>query len=96
MHQRTLNRRLKDSGTSFRELYAKARHQTARRLLCDTGSSTENIASLLGYSKRNSIQSRLRTLGGNSSGEVAKADATKLHCPPATPALTPVSRFRPG
>jgi AraC-like DNA-binding protein len=50
MHQRTLNRRLKDSGTSFRELYAEARHQTARQLLCDTRSSIENIASLLGYS----------------------------------------------
>ncbi len=50
MHQRTLNRRLKDSGTSFRELYAEARHQTARQLLCDTRSSVENIASLLGYS----------------------------------------------
>ncbi len=50
MHQRTLNRRLKDSGTSFRELYTEARHQTARQLLCDTRSSIENIASLLGYS----------------------------------------------
>jgi len=50
MHQRTLNRRLKDSGTSFRELYAEARHQTARQLLCDTRSSIEIIASLLGYS----------------------------------------------
>jgi AraC-like DNA-binding protein len=50
MHPRTLNRRLKDCGTSFRELYAEARHQTARQLLCDTRSSIENIASLLGYS----------------------------------------------
>ncbi len=50
MHPRTLNRRLKDAGTSFRELYAEARHQTARQLLCDTRSSIETIASLLGYS----------------------------------------------
>ena len=50
MHQRTLNRRLKDSGTSYRELYAEARHQTARQLLCDTRSSIEYIAALLGYS----------------------------------------------
>mgnify|MGYP001106524317 CR=1 FL=1 len=50
MHQRTLNRRLKDSGTSFRELYAEARQQTACQLLCDTRSSIEYIASLLGYS----------------------------------------------
>jgi AraC-like DNA-binding protein len=50
MHQRTLNRRLKDSGTSFRELHNQARHQTARQLLSDTHSSIENIATLLGYS----------------------------------------------
>jgi AraC-like DNA-binding protein len=50
MHPRTLNRRLKDSGTSFRELFAEARHHTARQLLCDTRSSIETIASLLGYS----------------------------------------------
>jgi len=50
LHQRTLNRRLKDSGTSFRALYAEARHQTARQLLCDTRSNIETIASLLGYS----------------------------------------------
>ena len=50
MHPRTLNRRLKDSGTSFRELHAEARHHTARQLLCDTRTSVEQIASLLGYS----------------------------------------------
>ena len=50
MHQRTLNRRLRDSGTSFRELHNEARHQTARQLLSDTRSSIETIASLLGYS----------------------------------------------
>jgi AraC-like DNA-binding protein len=50
MHPRTLNRRLKDSGTSFRELYTNARHHTARQLLCDTRTPIEAIASLLGYS----------------------------------------------
>jgi len=50
MHKRTLNRRLKDAGTSFRELHNEARHQTARQLLSDTRSSIETIATLLGYS----------------------------------------------
>lgn len=50
MHPRTLNRRLKDAATSFRELHNEARHQTARQLLCDTSSSIESIATLLGYS----------------------------------------------
>ena len=50
MHQRTLNRRLKDCSTSFRELHNEARHQTARQLLSDTRTSIESIATLLGYS----------------------------------------------
>ena len=50
MHQRTLNRRLKDAGTSFRQLHNEARHETARQLLGDTRCSIESIAALLGYS----------------------------------------------
>lgn len=50
MHKRTLNRRLKDAGTNFRELHNEARHQIACQLLCDTKSSIEIIATLLGYS----------------------------------------------
>ena len=50
IHPRTLNRRLKESGTSFRELYSEARHQTAGQLLRDTKTSIESIAALLGYS----------------------------------------------
>ena len=50
MHPRTLNRRLSDAGTSFRELYNEARHEMARQLLRETGSSISAIATLLGYS----------------------------------------------
>lgn len=50
LHPRTLNRRLKDGGTSFRELHNRARHETARQLLRDTTSSIEAIATLLGFS----------------------------------------------
>ncbi|MBL8416565.1 MAG: AraC family transcriptional regulator [Propionivibrio sp.] len=50
MHPRTLNRRLKEAGTSFRDLHNEARHATACQLLRDTMSSIEAIAVLLGYS----------------------------------------------
>ena len=50
IHQRTLNRRLKDAGTSFRALHNEARHQTARQLLSDTRTGIDSIAALLGYS----------------------------------------------
>lgn len=50
LHPRTLNRRLKEAGTSFRELHNEASHATACQLLQQTRSSIANIAELLGYS----------------------------------------------
>lgn len=50
MHPRTLNRRLKDAGTSFRELHGEACHEMARQLLRDTRRNLPSIAALLGYS----------------------------------------------
>ncbi len=50
MHTRTLNRRLKDNGTSFRELQASASREMARQLLRDTKRSIPAIASILGFS----------------------------------------------
>ena len=50
MHPRTLNRRLNEAGTSFRDLHNKARHATACQLLRETITSIESIAALLGYS----------------------------------------------
>jgi len=50
LHPRTLNRRLKEAGTSFRELQAAASHEIARQLLRDTRRSLPAIAAMLGYS----------------------------------------------
>lgn len=50
LHPRTLNRRLRDAGTSFRELQQSARHTLACQLLRDTRCTVPTIASLLGYS----------------------------------------------
>lgn len=49
LQPRTLNRRLRDAGTSFRALQNQARHDLARELLRDTTSDIAAIASLLGY-----------------------------------------------
>jgi len=54
-HPRTLNRRLKNAGTSFRQLHNRARHETARQLLRDTTGSIEAIATLLGFSGRSAF-----------------------------------------
>lgn len=64
MHPRTLNRRLKDAGTSFRELHHRARHETARSLLRDSGSSVEAIATFLGYSGASAFNRAFATWEG--------------------------------
>jgi AraC-like DNA-binding protein len=50
MHRRTLNRRLKDEGTTFRRLLEEARCELARQLLRDSDAAVDEIASSLGYS----------------------------------------------
>ena len=55
LHPRTLNRRLKEASTSFRELHNEARHATACQVLQQTRSSIESIATLLGYSNASSF-----------------------------------------
>jgi AraC-like DNA-binding protein len=55
LHPRTLNRRLQEAGTSFRELHRTARHQLACQLLRDTGSSIPAIATMLGFSGSNAF-----------------------------------------
>jgi AraC-like DNA-binding protein len=50
IHRRTLNRRLKEAGTTYRELHNEVRCELARKLLRDTRASITSISSLLGYS----------------------------------------------
>lgn len=50
MHRRTLNRRLRGEGTTFRRLLEETRFDVARQLLSDTDAAVDEIASGLGYS----------------------------------------------
>jgi AraC-like DNA-binding protein len=50
MHRRTLNRRLRGEGTTFRRLLEETRFDVARQLLRDTDAAVDQIASGLGYS----------------------------------------------
>lgn len=50
IHERTLNRRLLDAGTTFQRELDKVRLETARQLLERTEASLPHIADLLGYS----------------------------------------------
>ena len=50
MHHRSLNRRLRDHGTSFRDELDKARYTMARQLLADSTIPITRIATILNYS----------------------------------------------
>ncbi len=51
VHPRTLNRRLKEQGTSFREIRDSLRQGLARHLLSDTEMPLASIAEVLGYAE---------------------------------------------
>ncbi|WP_295385308.1 AraC family transcriptional regulator [uncultured Thiodictyon sp.] len=50
LHRRTLNRRLRDQGTSFKSLIEETRYEIARQLLRDTRLPLLEVALTLGYS----------------------------------------------
>ena len=60
IHRRTLNRRLKESDTSFRDLSDEIRFEIARQLLKDTAMEIVEIAALLGYSNASAFTRAFR------------------------------------
>lgn len=51
LSERALRRRLREEGTSFRELLREVREQLARRYLADGGLTVDEVSRLLGYSE---------------------------------------------
>ena len=49
VHPRTLDRRLKDQGTTFREIVGETRYGIAKQLLMDSNMSVIRISTLIGY-----------------------------------------------
>lgn len=66
LHPRTLNRRLMEAGTSFRELRNETIHVMGRQLLRDTRRSIPAIAALLGYSDATAFTRAFRRWEGIS------------------------------
>jgi AraC-like DNA-binding protein len=69
LHPRTLNRRLKEAGTSFRALRNETIHVMARQLLRDTRRSIPAIATLLGYSDATAFDRAFTRWEGTSPGK---------------------------
>lgn len=64
VHRRTLSRRLKAEGTSFRQLAGEAQFRVARQLLGDTGMSMAQIAAVLDFSEPSAFTHAFRRWSG--------------------------------
>jgi AraC-like DNA-binding protein len=74
MHRRTLNRRLKEDGTSFREIVESVRHEVARQLLANTRLPLNEIATALDYADPSIFTRAFRRWSGVSPSEWREAE----------------------
>ena len=64
MSERTLQRRITEEGTAFRDLLNEARHALSRRLLSDQTSDIAEVAYMLGYQDTRSFYRAFRSWEG--------------------------------
>ncbi|WP_019640448.1 helix-turn-helix transcriptional regulator [Paenibacillus fonticola] len=64
MSDRTLQRRLTDDNTSFKQLLIQARHEQAREYLADPAFDIKEVAYLIGYADQNSFYRAFRLWEG--------------------------------
>src|SRR5690606_7116693 len=64
MSDRTLQRRLNDENTSFKELMIQARREQAREYLADPSLDIKEVAYLIGYEDQNSFYRAFRLWEG--------------------------------
>ncbi len=68
MSPRTLQRRLREEGSGYREVLARTRYGLAKRYLDDPTRSVTEIAFLLGFSEQSAFTRAFRRWGGQSPG----------------------------
>jgi len=66
LHRRTLNRRLSEAGTTFRQVLDQVRFELAREMLSDTRLHIAEIAARLGYRTPSAFTRAFRRWSGNS------------------------------
>ncbi|MED4753362.1 AraC family transcriptional regulator ligand-binding domain-containing protein [Brevibacillus choshinensis] len=66
MSDRTLQRRLTDEGTTFKQLLTQARHEQAREYLADPTLDIKEVAFLIGYEDQNSFYRAFRLWEGDT------------------------------
>lgn len=80
LHPRTLNRRLREQGTSFINLLTEIRLETATHLLRDSGLSITRIGLMLGYTNSSSFTRSFERMT-NRSPKAWRADQTAANRP---------------
>ena len=78
MSARTLNRRLQQEGTSFRQIRAEILGSWARQLLEETDQSVESIAAALGYQDASNFRRAFRTSEGCSPSDFRRGMTAKI------------------
>jgi len=87
MSERTLQRRITDEGTTFREILVAARQELGRQLLSDPSADIDEVACLLGYQDASSFYRAFRDWEGvtpsrwralNLNGKRVRPDRTAL------------------
>jgi AraC-like DNA-binding protein len=66
LHRRTFNRRLEESGTTFRDALETVRFEAARQLLRDTDLAVGEIGAALGYAESSPFVRAFRRWSGES------------------------------
>jgi AraC-like DNA-binding protein len=66
MSERTLQRRLTDEGTRFKDLLTQVRHEQAREYLADPTQDIKEVAFLIGYEDQNSFYRAFRLWEGDT------------------------------
>ncbi|WP_431271157.1 AraC family transcriptional regulator ligand-binding domain-containing protein [Dankookia sp. P2] len=85
LHPRTLGRRLRAEGTSFRRLQGEARFLIARQLLAGTRLRVTDIAAALGYADQSAFTHAFRHWAGQAPGDWRAAADSPAERPPRFP-----------
>ncbi|MFM0133807.1 helix-turn-helix domain-containing protein [Paraburkholderia sediminicola] len=80
--ERTLQRRITDEGSTFREVVAEARHELWRRLLADSASSIDEVECPLGYQDTGSFYRAFRDWEDVTPNRWRELNATDLAVEP--------------
>jgi AraC-like DNA-binding protein len=85
MHRRTLNRRLMQQGTTFREVLDDVRFEAACQLLNDTEMTLDDIAAALAYAGASQFTRAFRRRSGAAPGKWREAEHARHRGHVATP-----------